>query len=200
MLILGLTGGIASGKNSIAGILKELGAQIIDADILCRELVEKDKPAWQEIVQFFGKDILLENGSLDRKKLGKIIFENPEKRDILNSILHPKVIEEETRIAGEIKKKSPKALVVVNAALLIESGNHKNVDKVIVVGADEDKIIDRIIQRDGLGREEAKLRISTQLPFQKKIKYAHYVIENNGTLDELKIKVKKVYNDIKPLL
>ncbi|MDH3973114.1 MAG: dephospho-CoA kinase [Deltaproteobacteria bacterium] len=200
MLLVGLTGGIASGKNSIARILEEFGARIIDADIICRELVEKGKPAWQEIVHFFGNDILLEDGTLDRKKLGRIVFEDAGKREVLNSIIHPKVIDEELRLARLMEKEDPHALVVVNAALLIESGNHKNADKIIVVGANENQIIDRIIKRDGITRKEAKLRMASQLPFREKIKHAHYVIENNGTFEALRKNVEQVYKDLARLL
>lgn len=196
MLLVGLTGGIASGKSSTARILEELGARIIDTDIICRKLVEKNRPAWREIIHFFGEDILMEDGSLDRKKLGNIVFRDEEKRKKLNAIIHPKVISEELRLAKGIKEEDPYALVVVNAALLIESGNHKNMDKVIVVGADEDRVIDRIVKRDGLTRDEARLRMASQLPLREKIKLAHYFIENNGTLDELREKVEMVYNDL----
>ena len=200
MLLVGLTGGIASGKNSVAKILSEYGARIIDADIICRELVEKDQPAFREIVHFFGNDILLKDGNLDRKKLGKIVFEDKEKRKVLNSIIHPKVIAEEMRLAKSIEEEDPHALVIVNAALLIESGNQNNVDKVLLVGATEDLIINRIVKRDGLTRNEAKLRIQSQLPFKEKIKHAHYVIENNGTFSELRHKVEGIYKELKPLL
>lgn len=200
MLLVGLTGGIASGKNSVAKILSEHGARIIDADIICRELVEKDQPAFSEIVQFFGKDILLNDGNLDRKKLGKIVFEDKEKRKVLNLIIHPKVIAEEMRLAKNIEEEDPHALVVVNAALLIESGNQNNVDKVILVGATEDRIIKRIVKRDGLAKSEARLRIKSQLPFKEKTKYAHYVIENNGTFSELRYKVEGIYKELNLLL
>jgi dephospho-CoA kinase len=193
MLVLGLTGGIASGKNSVAAKLKELGAEIIDADLICRELVEPEKPAWREIVGSFGKEVLGSDGLINRKKLGKAVFKDSKKRELLNSILHPKVMEEEWRLIAELKKKKSDAIVVVNAALLIESGNYRDVDKVVVVVTSEKKMVKRLIARDGLTEEEARLRVRAQMPSDEKLKYADYVIDNNGTIDELNDKVIELH-------
>ena len=197
MLLAGLTGGIASGKNSVAAMLKGLGAKVIDADLLSRELVEEGRPAWQEIVDAFGSAVIKADGSMDRKALGEIVFADDEKRELLNSILHPKIVEEERRRICLIEKDAPHSIIVVNAALLIESGNHKSMDAVIVVSADEGIILKRLEHRDGLSHDESRLRMRAQSSITEKLKYADFVVENNGTMEELKEKVVKLYGEMK---
>ncbi|MBE9502984.1 MAG: dephospho-CoA kinase [Proteobacteria bacterium] len=189
MLIMGLTGGIGAGKNSVAKFLEKLGAFIIDADITSRELVKSGSCAWQEIVHVFGREILDENGEIDRKKLGKAVFKNSEKRDALNNILHPKIIEEEWKKVSIIREKNPNSLIVINAALLIESGNYKDVDIVVLVTAKVDTMIERMMMRDNFSKEEAMSRLNAQMPLKDKQKYADYVIGNDGSLKELGKKV-----------
>ncbi len=199
MLLAGLTGGIASGKNTVATLLKELGAKVIDADILSRELVEEGRPALKEILDAFGPAVIKADGSLDRKALGEIVFADDEKRELLNSILHPKIIVEERRRIYIIKKDAPHSIVVVNAALLVESGNYKDMDKVIVISADEDIILKRVALRDGLSPDEIRLRIKAQSSISEKLKYADFVVENNGTTEELKEKVVELYGELKAM-
>lgn len=199
MLVAGLTGGTASGKSAVAKILSECGAEIIDADTVCRRLVEPGKPAWREIVSVFGKNVLESGGSIDRKKLGGIIFHDPEKREALNSILHPKVIDEEWRIIARMEQDKPEALVIVNAALLIESGNYRDVDTVIMVVAEEETMIRRMVNRDGLSREEALMRLKAQMPTKEKIKFADHIVRNDGTPDELRAKVLDLYMVLKEI-
>ena len=183
----------------MAAILKRLGAKLIDADLLSRELVEKGMPAWQEIVNTFGSAVIKADGSLDRKALGEIVFADDEKRELLNSILHPKIIEEERRRIGLIEKDAPDSIIVVNAALLIESANYKSMDTVIVVTADEDTILKRLALRDGLSPAEGRLRIKAQSSISEKLKYADFVVENNGMREELKEKVAKLYGELKTM-
>jgi dephospho-CoA kinase len=192
-----LTGGIASGKNTVAALLKELGAKGIDADVLSRELVEKGRPALQEIVDAFGPAVIKADGSLDRKALGEIVFADDEKRELLNSILHPKIVEEERRRICLIERDAPYSIIVVNAALLIESGNYKSMDVVIVVSADEDIILKRLALRNGLSPDESRLRINAQSSISEKLKYADFVVENNATMEELKETVIKLYGELK---
>ena len=197
MLLAGLTGGIASGKNTVAALFKELGARVIDADIISRELVEKDKPAWQEIVDAFDPVVIKADGSLDRKALGEIVFADDGKRELLNSILHPRIVEEERRRISLIEKDAPDSIVVVNAALLIESGNYKSMDVVIVVSANEDIILKRLALRNGLSPDESRLRINAQSSISEKLKYADFIVENNATMEELKETVIKLYGELK---
>ena len=201
MLTMGLTGGIAAGKNSVAKILEGLGAFIIDADITSRELVKSGSCAWQEIVHAFGRDILDDNEEIDRKKLGKAVFKDSKKREALNNILHPKIIEEEWKEVSSINRKNPNSLIVINAALLIESGNYKDVDIVVLVMAKVDTMIERMMMRDNFSKEEAMSRLNAQMSIKEKQRYADYVIENDGSLQELGKKVlqltSKIQNDYK---
>ncbi|MDT8316958.1 MAG: dephospho-CoA kinase [bacterium] len=199
MLLAGLTGGIATGKNSVALILKDLGAKIIDADLLSRKLVERGMPAWQAIRDSFGSAVIKADGSLNRKALGEIVFADDEKRELLNSILHPEIIEEERRRIDLIEKDAPRSIVIVNAALLIESGNYREMDKVIVLSADEDIILERLAVRDGLSPDESRLRIKAQSSISEKLKHADFVLENNGTREELKEKVVMLYGELKAM-
>jgi len=198
MLTIGLTGGIATGKNSVAQILENHGAEIIDADKIARKLMEPGQAAFDKVVSVFGRGILNLEGSIDRKRLARIVFKDETKREELNSIVHPAVIDEEWNKILAIKRRNPGAIAVVNAALLIESGNYKDVDKVILVVADKELVIKRVIKRDGLSREEALGRIASQMPEDEKRNYADYIIENNGSLEELRKKVTRLFKTLQP--
>ena len=197
MLVIGLTGGIATGKDSVALLLENQGAQIIDADKIARKLLEPGQPAFDKVVSIFGRDILDFEGSIKRKILADIIFKNESKREELNSILHPAIIDEEWNKVLSIKRHNPEAIAVINAALLIESGNYKNVDKLILVVANETLAIKRLMEKSGLSREEALSRINSQMPESEKRKYADYIIETNGTFEELRKKVTQTFKALK---
>ena len=196
MITVGLTGSIASGKNTVAAMLKARGAIVIDADEIGRKLVERGSKTLQEVVAFFGTAVLTAEGELDRKRLGQIVFDSPEKRKKLNAILHPKIIAEEWRQIRAIESESPEAVVVVNAALLIESGNYRYVDQVVVVTAEEGEVVVRVMQRDGLPRQDALLRLKAQMPVHEKAEYADHLIENNGSMAELEKKVEELFEKI----
>jgi dephospho-CoA kinase len=199
-LLVGLTGTIGSGKSTTASILKSLGAFIIDADAICRELVLPNRPAWKEIVQAFGKEILqIDSQELDRAKLAQIIFNDKEKKEQLENILHPKVIEEEKKLAEQTFRDHSEAIVVVEAALLFESGNDKNMNKVIVVICDEKHSIQRAMKRSSLSRGEAISRIQNQMPQAEKIKKSDYVLHNNTTVEDLTEKVQTLFSELKAL-
>lgn len=192
-LLVGLTGGMGSGKTVAASFFKELGAHILDADLICRKLTEPGQPAWVEISEQFGKEIFDSSGNLDRKKLAEIVFFDQEKKRILEGILHPKVFEYEKREYGVIRRQCPNALVILDAALLIESGNNKNMDKVVVVNSDEKTRITRILARSELSHKEVMARIKAQMPNEEKLKYADFILQNNSSQKVLKAEVKSLH-------
>lgn len=193
MLIVGLTGGYASGKSTVARVFMEMGATLIDADDLAREVVEPDKPAWSDIVAHFGKGVLLENREIDRKALGETIFRDERERERLNAIVHPRILEEELKAIERVRKASPDAVVILSVPLLIESGHYRHCDRIVVVTVDEETHIKRLMERDGFTREEAVRRISAQMPLLEKVGYADFVIDNSGSIEETEKRVKEVF-------
>lgn len=183
-MLIGLTGGIASGKSLVSSYLKELGAKVIDLDEIARAIVRPGLPAWREIVETMGSIVLTQEGEIDRKRLAAIVFNNHLLLKRLNSITHPRIIEEARRKVEDIRREDPCALIVVDAALLIESGYYKEMDKTILVYADEDLQIERLKKRDGLSEEDIKKRLKAQMPLKKKLLFADYVIYNTGSPEE----------------
>jgi dephospho-CoA kinase len=180
MILVGLTGGVATGKSTVAKMFKRCGAILIDADKLAREVVEPGKPAWRAIVKQFGKTVLNQNHSLDRQALGSIVFHNPKKRRQLERIIHPRVAREQQRLVRRIAKRKPHTVVIYEVPLLFEAGVDIRVDKIIVVTADRETQIARLKKRNGLSRTDAIRRIRSQMPLAKKTQRADYVL--NGTL------------------
>jgi len=197
MLIVGLTGGVASGKTAVSQVLKEEGAYIIDADQIARELVQPQKPAWNELIKAFGQEILQEDGSIQRKKLADKVFVDPKQRKLLNQILHPRIKEEMDRRAKEIGEKDPQAIVVIDAPLMVELGDHREMDKLIVVTSTQTQQIERLKDRDRTNTEEALRIVSSQMPLEEKLKFADYVIRNEGSMEETKKRAKEVYQELK---
>jgi dephospho-CoA kinase len=195
-LLVGLTGGMGSGKTLAASFFKDLGAYVLDADLICRKLVEPEQPAWREISDTFGKEIFTASGCLDRKKLADIVFNDPEKKSMLEGILHPKVFEFEVQEYEAIRKKHPNAVVLVDAALLIESGNYKKMDKIIIINLDEKSQINRILGRSDISQEEVIARIKNQMPNEEKVRYADFVLENSSDKDSLRSKVRDIYANL----
>lgn len=196
MKVIGLTGNIAGGKSSVAKMLEELGAKIIDADLIARMVVERNEPAWREIVEKFGREILNPDQTINRSKLGEIVFGDEEKRMELNRITHPRIIGRIKELVEEYKKQGVK-VVVVEAALIVERGGLKPlISDLIVVTADEETQIKRLIERNRLSREEAIARIKSQMPISEKVKHATYVIDNSGTLEETRKQVEEVWGKI----
>lgn len=184
---------MGSGKSLAAKFFAEQGAHIIDADQLSRELVRPGQPALKEIVDVFGEDILDPSGNLDREALAKVIFEDTEKKSVLEGILHPKVIAREHEKYLSISASDPSAIVIVDAALLIESGNYKNVDKVIVVQSKEEEQVQRILSRGSQNYDQAIARIKNQMSFEDKSKYADYILDNQSQPEDLRQKVQEIY-------
>ena len=198
-MLIGLTGGIASGKSLVAEELKRLGAYLIDADEIAREVVKTGLPAYNEIVKEFGEKILNPDKTINRKVLGNIVFSNTELRRRLERITHPKIRKKIDKYIKEIKGRNPDAIIVVDAALLIEAGLYKKMEKVIVVYADEKTQIERLMERDGFTMDAAKNRLSAQMPLTEKRRYADFVIENVEGKDkeEIKKEVKRIFETIK---
>jgi dephospho-CoA kinase len=184
-LIIGLTGGIASGKSTVSNMLKELSIPVIDADQIAREVVQKDKPAYEEIVRTFGKGILASDLQIDRAKLGAIVFQQEEKRKLLNQIVHPAVRKEMLAQKEELLQKGHPT-IVLDIPLLFESKLTSLVDKILLVFVEEDIQLERLMKRNHFTKEEAEARIRSQIPLIQKVSLADEVINNNGSLDETK--------------
>jgi len=196
-VIVGLTGGVSSGKSLVAGELKRLGARIIDADEIAREVTCPGKDAYNGIVKEFGSGVLSPDGQINRKALGAIVFSDYEKLRRLNEITHPGIMREIVLRLSLFGEKYPGELLILDAPLLIEVGLHKTMDRVIVVYADEDKQIERLKKKDNLSDDEALKRIRAQIPLSKKRGYADFVIDNNGNVEETLKQVKDVYLKLK---
>jgi dephospho-CoA kinase len=195
-LLVGLTGGIASGKSAVSRMLNQLGCLIIDADLIAREVVEPGEPVYQKIVEAFGQGILDDEGYVNRKKLGALIFRDAEKRRLLNEITHPEIIKHEQEILAELMTEGHEGVVILDAALLIEAGGAGRVDRLVVVTADEATQQKRLSDRDDLSAEEALRRIRSQMPLSEKAKLAYYVINNTGTPHETLRQVQELYQTL----
>jgi dephospho-CoA kinase len=177
----------------------EHGAYHIDADALARDAVAPGQPALREIVATFGPGMLHADGTLNRDRLADIVFKDPAKRERLESIIHPYVFAEEERRYSEIAAEYSRAVVLFNAALLIETGAYKTKDRVIVVTTDEPTQLARLMTRDQLTESQARARIKAQMPLSEKIKVAHYVIDGNLPIEQLRKEVSRIYQDLKQL-
>ncbi|WP_368503583.1 dephospho-CoA kinase [Alkalihalophilus sp. As8PL] len=193
---IGLTGGIASGKSTVSNWLNEWGYPIIDADKIAREVVEPGESAYQEIVRHFGKEILLEDQSINRKKLGSIIFNDEHERKALNGIVHP-AVRQKMLAQKERYEASGHQTVIFDIPLLFESDLFHLVDKVMLVYVDEQTQLERLINRDQAGKEDALARISSQFPLKDKRERADAVINNSGSLEETASQVKMILNQWK---
>jgi dephospho-CoA kinase len=196
MLNVGLTGGIASGKSTVAKMLQEKGAYLIDFDKLAHFVEEPGQPAWNAIVNFFGEDILNEDRTINRIKLGLIVFLDREKLSRLNSIVHPAVFEEWKRRLEDFRRKDPGAIVISDVPLLIEVGMQQQVDVVVLVHVSPEDQIQRLMERNGCSREDAVRRLSSQMPIDEKISHADLVIDNKGSVEETEIAVNAVWEDL----
>lgn len=181
MLNVGLTGGIASGKSTVARILVGKGALLIDFDEISHDVQAPEGPAWRAIVHQFGDEILLDDRTIDRRKLGDIVFADREKLDLLNRIVHPAVFKEWHRRIEEIREAQPDAIVLSDIPLLIEAGMKPMVDLVLLVYIPEEEQIKRLAARNGYSPEEAQKRIASQMPIEEKLLFADIVIRNDGS-------------------
>jgi len=198
-LLVGLTGGIASGKSTAGKIFRELGVHMVDADQVSRDLVAPYMPVLREIVEDFGPSILGKNGELDRAALGDLIFADPAKRITLERIIHPRIAEEIDRRVEDRRRKFPEGIIMVDAALTIEVGNQDRYEYLVVVTTDEETQLQRLTEREGLENSEARRRIEAQMPMARKVAFADFVIDNGGTAEELRAEVERVFRELERL-
>lgn len=191
MIVIGLTGGIGTGKSTVSDYLKEKGCFIIDADALSREMTQKGKPAIKEIAIAFGNQLIDEDGNLDRKALGKIVFNDKKKLDILQSIITNKVVECVEESISTMKRENYSGIVVIDAPLLFECGMEHMSDENWLVTANLDVRLERVKKRDGLSEEEIILRINNQMSQEDKEKKSNCVLNNSGSLGELYSQIDK---------
>ena len=199
-LSVGLTGGIVSGKSTVAKMFRDLGAKIIDADKLGHKVILPHKPAWEKIVKLFGKGLLKEDLSIDRKKLGEIVFSDQRLLKKLNEITHPEIIKLIKKRINLVKNKTcengKEEILIIDAALIYEAKIDNLMDKIIVVYIEENEQIKRLKKRDNLSAEEASKRVKSQMSINKKIKFADYIIDNSNSLDKTKEQVEKIWKNL----
>jgi dephospho-CoA kinase len=199
MILVGLTGGVATGKSTVAGMFKQCGSIVIDADQLARDVVKPGKPAWREIVTLFGKAVLNQDRSLNRQALGAIVFHHPAKRRALEAIIHPRVAREQVRLTRDAARQHPQSVVIYDVPLLFEAGIDKRVDHTIVVTADRNTQIARLKKRNGLSRAEALHRIKSQMPISQKVQQADYVLNGTLTRPALRKQVGRLFTSLHAL-
>lgn len=190
-MIIGLTGSIASGKSTVAKMIESYGLPIVDADVVARQVVEPGTPTLKKIAESFGPEVIAHDGSMDRAKVGSIIFHNEEMRKTLNSIIHPAIREEMLRQRDEFISFGAKN-IFMDIPLLFESKLEHFVEKIIVVSVNREVQLQRLMERNGFSEEEAKARIATQIPVKEKERLADAVIHNNGTLEDTAIQLQNV--------
>ena len=195
MVIVGLTGGLGAGKTTIAGLFQTCGATIIDADQLAREVVKPGKPAWKDIRKQFGKSVFFSDKTLHRHALADVVFQNPSKLTRLQNIIHPRVAREQALLVKTISKSNPQAVIIYDAALLIEAGAYRRMDYIIVVKADRTTQISRVCRRDGLTKSEALRRIKNQMPLRQKLLYADTILDGTWPHPQLRRVVKSLYRE-----
>ena len=198
-LLLGVTGSIATGKTTVADMLQEMGVPTIDFDVLSRVVVEPDKPAWQDIVSFFGEQVLLEDRTVDRDKLREVVFRDLEKKKKLESFTHPRIAGEFMRLVQEHVAEDPNAIIQVVVPLLIETNMHPLFHHVLMVYTPQEEQKRRLIERDGLTEEMAMNMITSQLGVDEKKGYCDLVIDNSGSLGDTREKVEELWEKLKQL-
>jgi dephospho-CoA kinase len=193
--VIGLTGGIASGKSTVAAMLRELGAPIVDADLLARQVVEPGSPALAEIAQRFGPDMLAADGSLDRKKMGERIFADPTARAALNAITHPRIAQASAAALAELAAAGHR-VAFYEAALLVENRIHERLGGLVVVSVPAEVQIARLCARDDLDEEGARARVAAQLPLASKVAVADWVVDNSGPVEHTRAEVERIWREI----
>jgi len=194
--VIGVTGGLCTGKTTVARFFAELGAEVLDADEIAHQVMRPGEKPWEEIVVAFGEDVLDNDRTINRRSLAKIVFESREALERLEGIVHPAVIGEIQKSLIQIKAKKSASFVVIDAPLLIEAGLDKIVDELVVVKVSQGKQIERTVSSGRITRDQAMKRIAYQLPLTKKIEKADYVIDNSGSLDQTRRQVERIWRKI----
>ena len=200
-IIVGVTGGIACGKSTVTQLLAEKGAIPINVDEIGHRLLKRGSPVINELIEIFGAGILEDSGNISRQKLGSIVFNDASARERLNGVMHPPIIQQSRSEARRLVTATPSCIVLIDAPLLIEGGAHDTVDIIVVVSATTEIQIQRTLNRSAaqnrlLSQAEAQARIDSQMPVSEKMKYADFVIENNGTIDSLRQKVNELWPEL----
>ena len=195
-----MTGSIAVGKSFVTSVFAELGCHVQDADVTARDVVKVGSVGLQKLVESFGDEILQADGSLDRAKLGTIVFNDKEKRELLNSILHPLIISAYDEQMKLWESEDPNGIGIIDAALMIESGSYKRFDKIIVAHCNPDVQLERLMQRNNLEREEAVRRITAQMSQEEKKKFADFLIDTSEGFEDTRRQVEEVYSKLKALV
>jgi len=198
-LVLGVTGGIASGKTTVAHMLAELGAPMIDFDLLAREVVAPGQPAFQEIVDYFGQEVIGEDGALDRKRLSGIVFRDPTRRRMLEGMTHPRILAAFVHQVRQLIEKDPHAIVQAVVPLLFETHLEPLVHKVLVVYVSPDTQVDRLTRRDQISQEDARRILDAQMPIDQKAARADFIVRNEGGLDETRKQVTALWQQLKEM-
>ncbi len=193
-MYLGLTGGIASGKNTVADMFSQLGAYTIDADEISREVMKPGHKAFDGVVDFFGNEILGEDGFIDRAKLKKIVFSDSSMRKRLEEIVHPEILAYEKKKVGRIKGNDDKAIIITHAALIIEKQTYGRFDGIIVVYAERNQQLKRLMARDNITVEYAEKIVSSQMSINEKIKYANFIVNNSKSLADTHRDVRRIFD------
>lgn len=198
-IILGVTGGIASGKTTVCQMLEDLGAPLIDFDVLSRIAVEPGKPAWKEIVAYFGEQVMLEDKTLDRKRLSEIVFSDREKRKKLESFIHHRLLDDYYRLVKKYSAGDPNTIIQSAVPLLFEANLQYLFHHILLVYIPEEMQIERLIKRDGISREMAINMLSSQLPIEEKKSQADFIADNSGSTEETRRQVEEIWSRLKTL-
>jgi len=199
MILVGLTGGVATGKSTVAKMFGQCGAVVIDADQLAREVVQPGKPAWRDITHTFGTGILNPDRTINRQTLGSLVFRYPRKRRWLERLIHPRVAREQRRLTRQAARIDSDTVVIYDVPLLFEAGIDKRVDKIVVVTVDRETQIARLSKRNGLLRSEALRRIRSQMSMNRKCRLADFVLDGTKDKRRLQKDVAKIYEDLRSL-
>ena len=199
MLRVGLTGSIATGKSFVSGVLAGLGCRVVDADELARRVVEPGTQGLRAVVEEFGAEVLSASGTLDRARLGALVFGDARRRERLNAILHPLIIAEQDALLRRWEDEDPRGLAVVDAALMIESGGYRRFDKLIVVHCRPEAQLERLMRRNRLSREEAERRIAAQMPQEEKLRYADFSVDTSGSFEETRARTEEVFKALRKI-